>query len=99
MDQRSIVVWFAMKGLNAMAIYRELRVTLGPEAVSYPSVTGDLCAAKSSLPILPPPFSHSDLQADESDTAILLALDEQSFASVRQLARLTHLPRTTVHRR
>jgi hypothetical protein len=99
MDQRSIVLYFARKGLNAMVIHRELRATLWSEVVNYPSVTAYLREAKFSLPIPLPTFSESDLQADNSDTAILLALDEQPFVSVRQLARLTHLPRTTVHRR
>jgi hypothetical protein len=99
MDQRSIVLYFARKGLNAMAIHRELRATLGPEAVNYPSVTTYLREAKFSFAIPPPTFSESDLHVDDSDTAIVLALDEQPFASVQQLARLTHLSRMMVHRR
>jgi hypothetical protein len=44
-------------------------------------------------------FSDSELQADDSDTAILLALDDRAVACIRELARLIHLPRATVHRR
>jgi DNA-binding IclR family transcriptional regulator len=44
---------------------------------------------------LPPP----EHQFDDSDQAILLALADHRFASIRGLSRLTHLPRTTVHRR
>jgi hypothetical protein len=44
---------------------------------------------------LPPPEHH----LDESDQAILLALADQSSASIRKLSRLTDLPTTTVHRR
>jgi hypothetical protein len=44
MDQGSIVLYFARKGLTAMAmaIPKELVATLGAEAVRYPTVTGDL---------------------------------------------------------
>jgi hypothetical protein len=65
MDQRSIVLYFARKGLNVMVIHHELRATLGPEAVNYPSVTTYLHEAKFSLPIPPPTISNSDLQADD----------------------------------
>jgi hypothetical protein len=44
---------------------------------------------------LPPP----EHQFDDSDQAILLALADQPFASIRELSGLTHLPRMTVHRR
>jgi hypothetical protein len=93
------VIYFARKELNVMVIHRELRTTLEPKAVNYPSVTIYLREAKFSLQIPPPTVSDSDLQADDSDTAVLLALDQEPFASVRQLARLTYLPRTTVNRR
>jgi hypothetical protein len=36
---------------------------------------------------------------DDSDQAILAALEDSPFVSVRQLSRLTHLASTTVYRR
>jgi hypothetical protein len=99
MDQRPIMLYFARKGLKAMVVHRELRATLGPEAVSYPSVTADRREGRFSLQTSPATFSEFGLQADDSDTAILVALDDQPLASVRQLAWLTHLPRTMVRRR
>jgi hypothetical protein len=44
---------------------------------------------------LPPP----EHQLDDSDQAILFALADQPFASICELSRLTHLPRTIIHRR
>jgi hypothetical protein len=61
MDQRSIGLYFARKGLNTMAIHRELRATLGPEVVSYPSVNAYRRETKFSLPILPHIVSDSNL--------------------------------------
>jgi hypothetical protein len=74
--------------------------TLGADedAVSYSSVTRYLRDAvfASSNPLTPLP--EPEVQFDDCDHSILLALAEQPFASVRELSRLTHLPRTTVHR-
>jgi hypothetical protein len=36
---------------------------------------------------------------DDSDQAILAALEDRPFASVRHLSRLNHLPSTTLYRR
>jgi hypothetical protein len=99
MDQRSIVLYLARKKLSALDIYTDLVQTLGPDAVSYPSVTRFLRDAKCTLPNPPATFSDEMPGSDDSDEAILLALTEQPFASIRQLSRLTHLSRTTVYRR
>jgi hypothetical protein len=45
------------------------------------------------------PSSRLQRDFDDSDQAILAALEDSPFASVRQLSRLTHLPSTTVYRR
>jgi hypothetical protein len=75
--------------------------TLGPDSVSYSSVTRDLREARSPYS-KPEPESHpADVQRDldDSDQAILAALEDSPFVSVRQLSRLTHLPSTPVYRR
>jgi hypothetical protein len=99
MDQKSICLSFARKGFKVVAIHKELAATLGAEAVSYPSVTGDIRDARLSPYTHPVTFSEPDPAHDDSNEAILLALAEQPFASVRQLAGLAHLPRSTDHRR
>jgi hypothetical protein len=99
MDQKSICLYFARKGFKAVAIHKELVATLGAEAVNYPSVTGYIRDTRLSPYTHPVTFSEPDPAPDDSNDAILLALVEQPFTSVRQLARLTHRPRSTVHRR
>jgi hypothetical protein len=69
------------------------------EAVSYLSVTAYLREARFSLSIPLAIFAESNPEPDDSDNVILLALAEQPFVLVRQLARLTYLPRSTLHRR
>jgi hypothetical protein len=53
------------------------------------------------LPSSKPEPHPADVQRDlnDSDQAILAALEDSSFASVRQLSPLTHFPSTTVYRR
>jgi transcriptional regulator of acetoin/glycerol metabolism len=99
MDEQLTVLYLSRKGLSAVATHDDLVATLGADAVSYPSVTHFLREAifVSSNP--PDPLAPPEHQLDESDQAILLALASQPFASIRELSRLTHLPRTTVHRR
>jgi hypothetical protein len=67
--------------------------------MSYPSVTAYLREARFSLSIQLAIFAESNPEPDDSDNVILLALAEQLFMLVRQLARLTYLPRSTLHRR
>jgi hypothetical protein len=68
------------------------------EAVSYPSVITYLRETRFSPSIPLAMFAEPNPEPDDSDNVILLALAEQPFASVRQLARLTSLPRSIVHR-
>jgi hypothetical protein len=99
MDQRTIAIYLERKGLSARAIHEDLVATLGQDAVAYSTVTRYLheirfdpsTEAKASIEIPQVP--------DDSDEAILAALCEVPFASVRQLARPTHISAAKVYRR
>jgi hypothetical protein len=99
MDQRTIVAYLELKGLSPRSIHQDLVATLGGGAMADSTVARYIhdahCSPSSQMaaPIAVP----SGL--DDSDEAILSALDENPFASVRQLSRLTHIPATTVHHR
>jgi hypothetical protein len=105
MEQRSIVLYLARKGLSPLRIHDNLVTTLGADAhanadaVSYSSLTRYLRDAVFASSNPPTPLPEPEAQFDDCDHAILLALAEQPFGSVRELSRLIHLPRTTVHRR
>jgi hypothetical protein len=99
MDQRPIVFCLAKKELSAIAIHHDLVATVGPEAVSYSSVTRYLREAMFVSSNSPATVPEEEPQFDDCDQAILLALAEQPSAPIQELARLTHLPRTTLHRR
>jgi uncharacterized membrane protein len=99
MDQQSTVLYLFRKGLSAVVIHDDLVATLAATAVSYRSVTRYLREAIDASSSPPDPLPPREHQLDDSDQAILLVLADQPFASIRELSRLTHLPRTTVHRR
>jgi hypothetical protein len=86
MDQQSIILYLSRKGLSAVAIHDDLVSTLGAEAVSYPSVTRSLREAIFTPSNPPDPLPPPEHQLDDSDQAILLALADQPFASLRELS-------------
>jgi hypothetical protein len=91
MDQRSIVLQLPRKKLSAVAIHHDLVTTLGPEAVICSSVTRYLREAILVSSNSPANIPEAEPQFDDCDQAIL-ALAEQPFVSIRELARLTYLP-------
>jgi hypothetical protein len=99
MDQKSMILSLQRKGLTSQVIHDDLVATLGAEATAYNTVTKYLRAAQ----IIPRDSTllsdTTSLHINESDKAILRALEEFLFSSVRQLSRATHLPITTVYRR
>jgi hypothetical protein len=99
MTQRPIVAYLSLKGMSACKIHDDVVATLGPDAASYSSVTGYLREAR--FPPSKPEPHPTDIQRDldDSDQAILAALEDSLFVLVRQLSRLTHLPSTTVYHR
>jgi hypothetical protein len=99
MDQRSIALYLSMKGLSAKAIHRELVRTLGAEAVTYPAVTWYLHAARSPAQSKEAPDEAGVTRTDSVDAAVLKALTDNPFSSVRESSWLTCLPRSTIHRR
>jgi AraC-like DNA-binding protein len=98
MNQRSIALYLAKKGLPATAINRALEETLGPEAVVYSTMTMYFRTLSLRGKIEEEEIGDYDQLLDEVDEAILKALADEPFSSVRELARDTCLSRTTVHR-
>jgi hypothetical protein len=103
MTRRQIVAYLSLKWMSVREIHDDIVATIEPDAVSYSSVqfspvTRYLREAQFPplKPELHPVDVHRDL--DDSDQAILTALEDSPFASVRQLSRLIHLPSTTIYR-
>jgi hypothetical protein len=99
MDQRSILLYLTRRELAAVAIHDDLVETFGLEAISYSSLISRLLEGTLATSNSWTTFSESNTEPDNCDEAILLALNEQSFVPIGQLARLTHLPKASIYRR
>jgi hypothetical protein len=95
MDQRSICLFLAMKGLSAREVDNELVAVLGLDAIAYSTVTKCL-RQRQFLVIFPEP--SDELPTAIIDDAIVEAVDEPPFSSVREVAKLTCIPTTTICR-
>jgi RNAse (barnase) inhibitor barstar len=93
-----IVADLALKGLSPGAIHKDLMDILGPDAVASSSVTSYLREASCLPSDRDTPSVEGQRGIDEGDQAIMFALDEDTFASIWQLSRLTQIPSTTVYR-
>jgi hypothetical protein len=102
MDQRSVVLDLHLKGLSAHAIHEDLVATLGPKAVAYSTVTHHLREAKlgtAEVTLDPEPCSLHLTSMIPTGLSWQPWKKRKPFASMRELARSTHIPRAIVYRR
>jgi hypothetical protein len=97
MDQKPIVLYLRMKGMALDAIHDDLVRTLGKDAVAYSTVTKYARSAQVSGRNEAAPLEAPDVKRSPIDEAILTALAELPFSSVRELSRRICLPRSIVH--
>jgi hypothetical protein len=101
MDQRTIVVFLHLKGFSAKAkdIHAEILHILGSDAITYSTVTKDM----RNYLILENEPEVEDRAEDQyfsmTDNAIMEAVEMMSFASIRQVAKMTFISPTTGFRR
>jgi hypothetical protein len=98
MDQQRIVVYLKRKGWTTRVIHNNLVATLAEEAIAYSTVTEHFRETQNSPG---DPIQLSDATSphiDDSDQAILRALEELPSSSVRQLSGVTLLPKITAYR-
>jgi DNA-binding MurR/RpiR family transcriptional regulator len=93
MDQRTICLYLSRKGFSVHAIHEELVQLIGLDVIAYSTMTYYLRASRWTAQT---EERHSDPPPDVVDNAILESLDQTPFASVRELAKATCIPRTTV---
>jgi hypothetical protein len=94
MDQRSICLFLALKGLSARPVYNKLTAVLGADAVTDSAVTKYRRQRQFTSTLVDCPGEPATIVIDQ---AILDALEHYPFSSIRELARLTCIPTTTVH--
>jgi hypothetical protein len=98
MDQKPIVLYLRMKWMALDSIHDDLVRTLGKDAVAYSTVTEYARSAQFSGRKEATSPEAPDVERSPVDEAILTALAEFPFLSVRRLSRMICLPRSTVHR-
>jgi hypothetical protein len=76
MNQRTTTLCLTRKVLSAVEINADVVAALGPESMSYPSVTHYLRQAKSATSNPRIIFSEPEPELDDSDETILVTLSE-----------------------
>jgi hypothetical protein len=98
MDQKSIVLYLHMRGIWLDAIHEDLVRVLGENTVAYSTLMKYVRSEKFPPKNDGPPSDPISVEPGSGDQAILTALADCPFSSVRELSRLSCLPRATVHR-
>jgi hypothetical protein len=84
--------------MSTIDIHKDSEVTIVPDAIGDSTVTEYLRETQVTRSSEPTPISIEDECQRLIDKAILLALAEEPFASIRRIASRTLIPRTTVYR-
>jgi hypothetical protein len=87
-----------MKGMALDAIHHDRVQTLGEKAVACSTVTKYACSSSFALEKETTAPAPMDVVGNAVDQAILTALAEDPFSSVRELSRRICLPRSTIRR-
>jgi hypothetical protein len=98
MDQKSIVLSLRMKEMALDAIHDDPVRTPGKDAVAYSTVPNHVRSAQFSGRKEATAPEAPDVERSPVDEAMLRALAEFPFSSVRGLSRRVCFPRSTVHR-
>jgi hypothetical protein len=97
MDQKPIVLYLQMKGMAVDAIHDDLVHTFGKDAMAYSTMTKYVRSTQFSGRKEATSPEAPDVERSLVDEAMLTALAEFPFSSVRELSRRICLPRSTMH--
>ena len=93
----SIIIFLSMEGKNASQIYIEMLYTCPAYCPSYSTVTRKLREFRVFREVQNDFVSEKSDEMDENLTLIKDPLEEHPYASVRQIARLNGVPKSTVY--
>jgi hypothetical protein len=97
MGQKAVMLYLHMRGILLDAIHEDLMRVLGNNAVASSTVTKYIHSEKFPPKKDGPPSDPMSVEPGPVEQAILTALADYPFSSVRELSRLTSLPRSAVH--
>jgi hypothetical protein len=98
MDQKAIVLSLHMSGMSLDAIHEDLMCVLGENAVASSTVPKYVRSGEFPPNNDGPPSEPITVEPGPVDQATSIALADYTFSWVRELSRVTCLPRSTVHR-
>jgi hypothetical protein len=81
MTQRPIVAYLSLKWMSVHEIHDDIVATIGPDVVSYSSVTRYLREARFPSSKSEPHPANVQRDLDDSDRVILIALEDSLFTS------------------
>lgn len=96
LDQRSIAIFLHLQGKNKKAIHAEMLIVLKGECVGYSSISRFIREFQVFNIIKPCKKEEKVNVLDEIDFLIKDVVDEEPFLSVRQIAKRTGIPKSTV---
>jgi hypothetical protein len=96
MDLRSVATYLLMKDMNGGETHAYMNKTLGADCIGYSIVTKYLREKSFSKSMIDSDFEPKIKQKNVIDDAILEALEECSFSSLRQIAKRILIPMSMV---
>jgi hypothetical protein len=96
MDLRSIVTYFSKKDMNARETYADMNDTLGADCIGYSIVTQYLREKRFSKSMLDTDFEPKIEKENFIGEAIIGALEECPFSSLREIIKRIFIPVSTV---
>lgn len=96
-DLKSIVLYLGKKGLSSIAILNDINETLGPNKIGYSTISKYL-RSQSFSPKKTPIEKKQEKSLDEKNQIIILhALELFPFLLVREIAKMTNIPKSSVY--
>ena len=96
-DLKSVVLYLHKKGLKAKAIHKDIEDTLGPNTIGYSTIREYI--RSESFSSNNEGIENEEKIFNDKQNQILVenALKISPFSSVREIAKMTSIPKTTVY--
>ena len=97
MDFKSIVLYLEKKGMSATEIHNDIIGTLGPDIMGYSTITYYLRTRDYYQNSTPTKKEEKIKEEEKNQILVENALMNFPFSSIRDIAKITHIPKSTVH--
>ena len=98
LDLKSIVLYLNIQGFSAKEIHENINMTLGSGAIGYSTINKYIRSQSFSQQNKSIKNSENLMLDEENKILIVNALKNFPFSSVREIAKMTYIPKSTVYR-